>query len=196
MRKIFPYIKLSLASLLLAISLTAALWECRINTPTNSWSKIATIRSPSGKTTSYQMMVYVDRPIMRSDQTCKTYLRIKNAGKHPLELTSTYMTNHYYINGELYGEEIGDWQIPGSPLRLLPGAVKNVYFSVLSTRHPERISKIGFYGFSFFGWGLRTNTVTVYVLPSRPFWIVLTVVAAFAVWRAWLGTKLRQRQNQ
>lgn len=195
MRKIIPYIKLPLAGLLFVISLTVALWEFKINTPTNSWSKIATTRSTDGKTTSYQMMVYVDRPILRSDQICKTYLRIKNTGKHPLELTSTYITNHRYVNGGLYGEEIGDWQIPGSPLRLLPGEIKDVPYNVLRTRYPGRISAVGFYGFSFFGWGVQTNTITVYVLPSRQFCVVLTVIAAFVLWRTWLGATLRRRRN-
>jgi hypothetical protein len=130
------------------------------------------------------MMVYVDRPIVRSDQTCRTYLRIRNAGKHPLELRSTYLTNHHYENGELFGEEIGDWSLPGSPVKLSPGEVKDVlYAGAISIGHPKRICYVGTRGFQFRGFGLETNTATVYVLPSRPFWLVLALVGALALRR-------------
>lgn len=195
MRKIIPYIKLLLAILLLVVSLMASFWEYKVSEPTDNWSKIVTTRSPDGKTTGYQMMVYVDRPIMRSDQTCNTYLRIKNVGEHPLELTTTYVTNRSYANGTLWSEEIGDWK---PHLKLLPAEVKDVpykyAFSVI--RHPMRASAIGFYGFQFNGFGVHTNTVTVYVLPSRPFWLVLTALAALAVWRTWLGTMRLQRRSK
>ncbi|MDO8683593.1 MAG: hypothetical protein Q7N50_08935 [Armatimonadota bacterium] len=194
MRKMVPYIKLSLAGLLLAVSLTTALWEYKINAPTNNWNKIAPTQSQNRKPLGYKMMVYVDRPIMRSDQICKTYLRIKNTSKRPLEFTSTYITNRYYINGKLCGEEVGDRQMPGSPLKLMPGAVKDVLLKDnIKIRFPGLMNTIGTRGFQFCGYRLQTNTVTIYVLPSRAFWLVLTAIAALAVWRVWLGTTHRQR---
>ena len=183
MRTILPYIKLLLAGLLLAFSLTAALWEYKVSIPRDRWSKIATTPNPGEKTIGYQMMVYVDRPIRRSDQTCNIYLRVRNVGRHPLELRGTYLTNRYYSNGSLYGEEIGDWQMPNPPLKLLPGAVKDVLFK-------KENSAAGFYGFQFNGYGLQTNTVTMHVLPSRPFWLVMIVIAVVAMWRAWPHNRL------
>lgn len=198
MHKLVPYIKLLLTVLLFTFSLVAALWECRIDTPGEDWSKIVKTRGSDGKATGYQMMVYVDRPVVRSDQTCETYLRIKNVGKHPLELTSTYVTNRHYVQGKLYGEAIGDWKIPDSPLELLPGEVRDVPCrnAIMIRYPPDHSSAIGTRGFQFNGFGLGTNTVTVYVLPSRPFWLALAAVAALAMWRAWLGAKSLRQRNQ
>ena len=183
MRRTIPYAKLSLAGLLFVVSLAVVVWNYRISAPKDDWSKVFTAYSDY-KTTNQkiQMMVYVDRPIARPDQPWKTYLRIRNAGRLPLERTSTYTTDHRYVNGQLYGEAIGDWEIPGAPLKLLPGETKDVEY-----RWATRGRTIGFYGFQFSGFGGRTNTVTVYVLPGRPFWIALAAIAALAMWRAWLG---------
>ncbi|MHB0999056.1 MAG: hypothetical protein ACYC27_07400 [Armatimonadota bacterium] len=201
MRKKLPYIILPLAILLLAVSLMAIFWNYRVSAPKGNWSKEVITVKPEGKTTSYQMMIYADRPIMRTDQKCRTYLRIRNTGNHPLELTSTYITNKYYEDGVLFGEEIGDWELPDAHLKLLPGEIEDIlYPNAIIAGHYRvswnHIDDIGTRGFQFYGFGLQTNTVTVYVLPSRLFWIILAAISALAVWRAWLGIKSRSRQSQ
>lgn len=183
MRKKLSYVTLPFALILLAVSLMVIFWNYRVSAPKDNWSKEVTTVNYEGKTVSYQMMIYADRPIVKIDQECETYLRIRNTGNQPLELTSTYITNRSYINGEVFGEEIGDWTLPDAPLKLLPGEIKEIlYQNAIPMRHPE-ISRntIGTRGFQFNGFGLRTNTITIYVIPGRPFWIVLAAISALTI---------------
>ena len=186
MRKMVTYIIVLFASLLFVLSLTAALWDCKVTSPKENWGKARTIQNV--KPIGYRMMAYVDRPIMRSGQTCKTYLSFKNVSKCTLKIESTtYVTNRLWRNGELYGEEIGDWQLHNAPYKLLPGEVLDVPYP----RYQEK--EVGFYGWQFNGYGVETNTITIYVLPSRQFCFALAAIAAFVVWRALLGINYRRR---
>lgn len=133
------------------VSLAAALWSVGVTRPVDGWSEAVTARSPDkadlhhtvrsldGETTAYQMMLYADRPILRSEGECRSYLRIRNAGEHPLELTGTYVTNRRYTNGRLTSEEIGNWPIPGAPIVLL--AEGELHHETARPDHEHRVSR-------------------------------------------------------
>lgn len=179
MRRVGPYARVLSAGLLIVILLV--LLGHRMGTSAGKWSKSITTRSSDGKLTSYRMMVYSDRSIVVPDGTCTMYLKIRNIGKHSLRLTSTYITNRRYANGRLCSEEIGDWRIPGAPLKLMPGETRDVPCAV--DTHPARLTSIGIYRYQFCGFGLQTNTVSVLVLPIWLIGLVLAAIAALA-WRA------------
>ncbi len=99
---------------------------------------------------------------------------MRNVGEHPLQLSSTYVCNSYYENGELVGEEIGDWQVPGGPVSLRSGETKSVlYVSYLRS--------VGLYAFRFVGFGAHTEAASVVVLPPRWFLLVIAAIATALV---------------
>jgi hypothetical protein len=132
-------------------------------------------------------MVHVDRPVTRPHLRCGTYVRIKNTGKRPLELSSTYVTNRSYFNGRLEGEEIGDWDLPGAPVVIQPGEVKDVLYPYGIRTYRTRGLSVGVHGFQFYGFGARTNTAVAYFLPDRLPCTAVAALALLALWRIHLG---------
>ncbi len=91
----------------LICSTVVLFWEREAGPPKDGWGK------PSD---GLQAMVYATRPVAKVGQRCDIRLKLRNCGEERLVLpSSAYVTNPSWLNGRLYGEEIGDMELSEEP---------------------------------------------------------------------------------
>lgn len=155
----------------LICSTVALFWDREAGPPEGVWGK------PSN---GIQAMIYATRPIVKVGQRCDIHLRLRNSGKRRrVQSSRPYITDKRWMNWRLEAERIGNLKLCDEPsIALEPGQVVDFLYR---TRHFERIGAHGYLanvgsvrkGVPEDAFGVRSNKITMYVIPGNGFWIVL-----------------------
>lgn len=140
-----------------------------------------------------QAIIYATRPIAKVGQRCDIHIRLRNPGKDRLVLhSSTYVTNSTWLNGRIYGQEIGDMKLCEEPSIVLEqGQVKDLLYC---THYSKQTGVHGYLAQLSLSGGVRSNKITMYVIPGNGFWIVLIALELAGLYLA-LRRKNRSATN-